>query len=107
MCFYEQSAFVENRSILDNVLVAIEMHHHLKCKTNGKVGELALKIDISKAYDRVERGYLQSILLKLGNHPSHTSFLLTIVSFFVGKMVERAVTSRLFSTPMRKLRRRL
>lgn len=39
----EQSAFVEKRSILDNVLVAIETLHHLKCKTNGKVGEMALK----------------------------------------------------------------
>lgn len=50
----EQSAFVENCSILDNVLVAFETLHHLKCKNKGKVGEMALKIDISKAYDRVD-----------------------------------------------------
>jgi len=47
----EQSAFVENRSILDNVLVASEILHHMKCKSKGKKGEVALKIDISKAYD--------------------------------------------------------
>lgn len=58
----EQSAFVENRSILDNVLVAIETLHHLKCRTKGKVGEMALKIDISKAYGRVDWGILKECL---------------------------------------------
>lgn len=62
----EQSAFSEDRSIMDNVLVAIETLHHLKCKTNGKVGEKALKIDISKAYDRVDWNYLKGMMLKMG-----------------------------------------
>jgi hypothetical protein len=39
----EQSAFVADRSILDNVTVAMETIHHMKCKTRGKVGEVALK----------------------------------------------------------------
>ncbi|GAU35307.1 hypothetical protein TSUD_389320 [Trifolium subterraneum] len=46
----EQSAFVEGRSILDNALIATEVIHVLKRKTQGRRGELALKIDISKAY---------------------------------------------------------
>ncbi|GAU33856.1 hypothetical protein TSUD_66430 [Trifolium subterraneum] len=50
----EQSAFVEGRSILDNVLIATEVIHALKRKTQGRRGELALKIDISKAYDKVD-----------------------------------------------------
>ena len=45
-----QSAFVPGRSILDNVVVAIEVIHHMKAKTKGKLGEVALKLDISKAY---------------------------------------------------------
>ncbi|GAU39232.1 hypothetical protein TSUD_396790 [Trifolium subterraneum] len=48
----EQSAFVEGRSILDNALIATEVIHALKRKTQGRRGELALKIDISKAYDK-------------------------------------------------------
>jgi hypothetical protein len=50
----EQSAFVEGRSILDNALIAIEVIHALKRKTRGVKGDLALKIDISKAYDKVD-----------------------------------------------------
>jgi len=62
----EQSAFVENRYILDNVLVVSEILHHMRCKTKGKRGEVALKIDISKAYDRVNWSFVQAMMLKLG-----------------------------------------
>jgi mannosylglycoprotein endo-beta-mannosidase len=50
----EQSAFVEGRSIIDNALIAIEIIHCLKRRTRGTKGELALKIDFSKTYDKVE-----------------------------------------------------
>ncbi|MCI44353.1 replication protein A 70 kDa dna-binding subunit, partial [Trifolium medium] len=46
-----QSAFVPGRSILDNAMAAIEIVHFMKSKTRGKQGEVALKLDISKAYD--------------------------------------------------------
>jgi hypothetical protein len=38
----------------------------MKCKVKGKVGEVALKIDISKAYYRVDWRYLLNILRKMG-----------------------------------------
>jgi hypothetical protein len=62
----EQSAFVEGRSILDNALIAIEVVHALKRKSKGVRGDLALKIDISKAYDRVDWGFMRGMLEKLG-----------------------------------------
>ncbi|PNX97372.1 ribonuclease H, partial [Trifolium pratense] len=62
----EQSAFIEGRSIIDNALVAIEVLHALKRKTRGMNGELALKIDISKAYDKVDWGFLRGMLERLG-----------------------------------------
>ncbi|GAU25945.1 hypothetical protein TSUD_16830 [Trifolium subterraneum] len=61
----EQSAFVEGRSILDNALIATEVIHTLKRKTKGRRGELALKIDISKAYDKVDWGFLRGIMTRM------------------------------------------
>jgi hypothetical protein len=46
-----QSAFVLDRSILDNAMAAIELVHYMKSKTRGRKGEVALKLDISKTYE--------------------------------------------------------
>lgn len=48
------SAFVLVRLITDNVLVAYEALHTMRGKMKGKTGSLAMKLDISKAYDKVE-----------------------------------------------------
>jgi len=61
-----QSAFVPGRSILDNALVAIEVVHYMKTKTKGKEKSVALKLDISKAYDRIDWAYLRDVMSKMG-----------------------------------------
>jgi hypothetical protein len=49
-----RSAFVLGRLITDNILVAFETLHHMKLHMHGKHGSMALKLDMSKAYDQVE-----------------------------------------------------
>ena len=49
-----QSAFVPQRLIIDNTTVAYEIIHRMRNKRRGKKGQMAIKLDISKAYDRVE-----------------------------------------------------
>ena len=61
-----QSAFVLGRFITDNVLVAYETLHAMHIRKKGKNGALALKLDVSKAYDSVEWGFLKSMMIKLG-----------------------------------------
>ncbi|KAL0444466.1 UNVERIFIED_CONTAM: hypothetical protein Slati_2169300 [Sesamum latifolium] len=49
-----QSAFILGRLITDNVLVNYEPNYYLAHKRWGSVGHAAFKLDISKAYDKVE-----------------------------------------------------
>lgn len=55
-----QSVFARRVRTTDNVLVAFEVIHRMRRKNQGNEGEVALKLDISKAYDRVDCAYLKA-----------------------------------------------
>ena len=55
-----------DRNITDNTTVAFEMLHRMRNTRKGKIGHMAVKLDISKAYDKVECEFLRQIMLKIG-----------------------------------------
>ncbi|KAL9679286.1 hypothetical protein QQ045_017144 [Rhodiola kirilowii] len=61
-----QSAFVKGRVITDNIVVAHGVANFLKNCNEGRNYYASVKIDMSKAYDRVEWPFLEKVLLRMG-----------------------------------------
>lgn len=60
-----QSAFTKDRLILDKILVAFETLHNIQNYKSSTHGYMALKLDMSKAYDRVEWYFLEELMRKM------------------------------------------
>ena len=75
-----QSAFVADRLITDNILIAFESLHHMKTQCSGRTGFMALKLDMSKAYDRVEWVFLEKILLKMGFQDTWVAMIMQCIT---------------------------
>jgi hypothetical protein len=63
---HNQSAFIPGRLITDNILAAYETMHTMHTGMWSKVGFMGIKLDMSKAYDRVEWGFLEAVMAKMG-----------------------------------------
>lgn len=61
-----QAAFFQGRIISDNILVAHELLHALNSNNKCSKEFIAVKTDISKAYDRVEWPFLKDAMRTLG-----------------------------------------
>lgn len=61
-----QAAFIPGRFITDNISIAHEVFHSLRVRGRCANSYMAVKTDISKAYDRIEWNFLEAVLRKKG-----------------------------------------
>ena len=74
----EQEGFVEGRQILDGIILVHETIHSLK--TTKALGML-LKLDLSKAYDKLNWQFLAGILKAFSFVEEWTNWVMNMVSF--------------------------
>ncbi|KAL6185127.1 hypothetical protein ACLB2K_041262 [Fragaria x ananassa] len=67
------------RQILDNSLLAFEISHHLKRLYGFSQGFGALKVDMGKAYDRVEWNFIESVMPSMGFHQKWVQWVMGCV----------------------------
>lgn len=78
-----QGAFVAGRLISDNLLIAHEMIHGLRTNPRCKEDFIAIKTDMSKAYDRVEWSFLETLFHKMGFDSKWITWILFCVRYTV------------------------
>jgi hypothetical protein len=74
-----QSAFVPKRNIQDNTILAHELLHSFKSR-RGNGGYMFLKMDMEKAFDRMEWTFILSIMEKLGFNPTWLAWIRLCIS---------------------------
>lgn len=68
------------RFISNNILIAYEVLHSLPSIVKVKLRYMALKIDMSNAYDRIEWVFIKEVMLKLGFRVQWVNWIMERIS---------------------------
>lgn len=81
-----QNAFIPCRQMTDNCLIAHEIINQVKRRKKGNSSAGILKIDLSKAYDRIRWDFVEVILTKMNFLAMWVNWIMqsiTIVSYSI------------------------
>ena len=98
--FETQSAFIPRRLITDNATIAFECFHKIQHNVSRHNTHCAYKLDLVKAYDRVDWNFLEGVLQKTGFDLKWISWIMHCVrsvGFSVrcnGELLEPFIPSR-------------
>lgn len=75
-----QAAFIPGRMITDNVIIAHEIFHSLKVRKRQSTSYMAIKTDITKAYDRLQWDFLEETMKNMGFARKWIDWIMTCIS---------------------------
>ena len=70
-----QNSFIPKHLITHDVLIAVETPHYLNYKYRRRKGNIALKLEMSKTYDKIEWNFFEKIMMTLGFHERWIHFI--------------------------------
>jgi hypothetical protein len=73
----EKTNYVEGCQILDGIILVHEMIHSLK---NTKSSGMLMKLDMSKAFDKISWKYIQCIIRAFGFFPTWVKWIMSLTS---------------------------
>eukprot|EP00253_Pinus_taeda_P002560 PITA_02560 len=73
----EQSGYVEGRQILDGIILSNEIIHSLK---HSKQAGMLLKLDLSKAFDKLSWSYIHQMLIAFGFCSSWVRWIMSLIT---------------------------
>jgi hypothetical protein len=97
-----QNSFIPGRSTKDNAIVLKEVLHFMR-KSKRKNGDMVFKLDLEKAYDRVDWRFLRDTLAKFNFPP----MIISLIMFGIASSLNTILWNRSKTepfTPTRGLR---
>lgn len=79
-------------------MVSYEILHVLKNKDDGRVSPFSVKLDMTKACDKVEWAFLGSMMKKLGFHDCWINLIMKCISYVFVFVVMNEVVTDFFPT---------